>query len=179
MCGASPAIRSSTGRGMRAIAGTCCILRIAAHAVVTQCLKDAPGVFVAASDYLKVLPDSIDRWLPRPLWRLAPMGSAAARTARACVILRGRPSLRGRRHTVGACPREEDRREGCPGRHRSVQHQPGESEPRDFVTHPNSPSRRHTSHHTNACGDPGGLRGGAFSSGRDHDTVAVHSGEIP
>ena len=25
------------------------------------------GVFVAASDYVKALPDSIDRWLPRPL----------------------------------------------------------------------------------------------------------------
>jgi len=34
---------------------------------VTQCLKEAPGVFVAASDYVKALPDSIDRWLPRPL----------------------------------------------------------------------------------------------------------------
>jgi pyruvate dehydrogenase E1 component len=34
---------------------------------VTQCLKDAPGAFVAASDYVKALPDSIDRWLPRPL----------------------------------------------------------------------------------------------------------------
>jgi pyruvate dehydrogenase E1 component len=32
---------------------------------VTSCLKDAPGVIVAASDYLKVLPDSIDRWMPR------------------------------------------------------------------------------------------------------------------
>jgi pyruvate dehydrogenase E1 component len=32
---------------------------------VTQCLKDSPGVIVAASDYLKVLPDSIDRWMPR------------------------------------------------------------------------------------------------------------------
>jgi pyruvate dehydrogenase E1 component len=32
---------------------------------VTQCLKDAPGPIVAASDYLKVLPDSIDRWTPR------------------------------------------------------------------------------------------------------------------
>ena len=31
--------------------------------------KDAPGVFVAASDYVKALPDSIDRWLPRPLDR--------------------------------------------------------------------------------------------------------------
>jgi pyruvate dehydrogenase E1 component len=32
---------------------------------VAQCLKDAPGVIVAASDYLKVLPDSVDRWMPR------------------------------------------------------------------------------------------------------------------
>jgi pyruvate dehydrogenase E1 component len=41
---------------------------------VTQALKDAPGVFVAASDYLKVLPDSIDRWLPRPLVALGTDG---------------------------------------------------------------------------------------------------------
>jgi pyruvate dehydrogenase E1 component len=34
---------------------------------VTECLKDAQGVFVAASDYVKALPDAIDRWLPRPL----------------------------------------------------------------------------------------------------------------
>jgi pyruvate dehydrogenase E1 component len=34
---------------------------------LTQCLKDAPGVLVAASDYVKALPESIDRWLPRPL----------------------------------------------------------------------------------------------------------------
>jgi pyruvate dehydrogenase E1 component len=32
---------------------------------VTQCLKDTSGVIVAASDYLKVLPDSLDRWMPR------------------------------------------------------------------------------------------------------------------
>jgi pyruvate dehydrogenase E1 component len=32
---------------------------------VTQVTANAPGPFVAASDYLKVLPDSIDRWLPR------------------------------------------------------------------------------------------------------------------
>ena len=34
---------------------------------VTQCLRDAPGVFVAASDYMKVLPESIAQWVPRPL----------------------------------------------------------------------------------------------------------------
>ena len=34
---------------------------------VTQCLGDATGAIVAASDYVKVLPDGIDRWLPRRL----------------------------------------------------------------------------------------------------------------
>jgi pyruvate dehydrogenase E1 component len=41
---------------------------------VTRCLADAPGVFVAASDYVKALPDSIDRWLPRPLTTLGTDG---------------------------------------------------------------------------------------------------------
>jgi pyruvate dehydrogenase E1 component len=41
---------------------------------VTACLKDAPGVLVAASDYVKMLPDSIDRWLPRPLMALGTDG---------------------------------------------------------------------------------------------------------
>jgi len=41
---------------------------------VTQCVKDAPGVFVAASDYLKVMPDSIARWFPRPLVSLGTDG---------------------------------------------------------------------------------------------------------
>ena len=41
---------------------------------VTQCLKDAQGVFVAASDYLKALPDGIDKWLPRPLVALGTDG---------------------------------------------------------------------------------------------------------
>src|SRR5256886_4308467 len=40
----------------------------------TQCLKDAPGVFVAASDYMKVLPESIAQWVPRPLVALGTDG---------------------------------------------------------------------------------------------------------
>jgi len=50
---------------------------------VTQCLKDAPGVLVAASDYVKALPDSIDRWLPRPLMSLGTdgFGRSESRTA--------------------------------------------------------------------------------------------------
>ena len=41
---------------------------------VAQCLKDAPGVFVAASDYCRVLPDSIDRWTPRKIRSLGTDG---------------------------------------------------------------------------------------------------------
>jgi pyruvate dehydrogenase E1 component len=41
---------------------------------VTQCLKDAPGVLVAASDYLKVLPDCLARWAPRRIRSLGTDG---------------------------------------------------------------------------------------------------------
>jgi pyruvate dehydrogenase E1 component len=33
---------------------------------VSRCLQEARGVFVAASDYMKVLPDAIARWFPKP-----------------------------------------------------------------------------------------------------------------
>ncbi|MGA7919637.1 MAG: pyruvate dehydrogenase (acetyl-transferring), homodimeric type [Candidatus Acidiferrales bacterium] len=39
---------------------------------VSECLKDAPGVFVAATDYLKTLPNMISQWVPR---RLASLGT--------------------------------------------------------------------------------------------------------
>ena len=39
---------------------------------VTRTLGDAPGVLVAASDYLKTLPNMIAKWLPR---RLASLGT--------------------------------------------------------------------------------------------------------
>jgi pyruvate dehydrogenase E1 component len=41
---------------------------------VTRCLEGAPGVLVAASDYVKALPHAIDRWLPRPLHSLGTDG---------------------------------------------------------------------------------------------------------
>jgi pyruvate dehydrogenase E1 component len=41
---------------------------------VSQCFKDAPGVIVAASDYLKALPDGIDRWMPRKIRSLGTDG---------------------------------------------------------------------------------------------------------
>jgi pyruvate dehydrogenase E1 component len=41
---------------------------------VTQCFENAAGVFVAASDYLKVLPDSIDQWMPRRMRSLGTDG---------------------------------------------------------------------------------------------------------
>jgi pyruvate dehydrogenase E1 component len=39
---------------------------------VTQCLADAPGVLVAATDYLKALPNMVSQWMPR---RLASLGT--------------------------------------------------------------------------------------------------------
>ncbi|MFN7980070.1 MAG: pyruvate dehydrogenase (acetyl-transferring), homodimeric type [Vicinamibacterales bacterium] len=47
---------------------------------VTEVTKDAPGVFVAASDYLKVLPDAIDRWLPRKVHSLGTDGFGRSET---------------------------------------------------------------------------------------------------
>lgn len=41
---------------------------------VTRCLGDAPGVVVAASDYLKALPDSLSQWLDTPLAALGTDG---------------------------------------------------------------------------------------------------------
>ncbi len=41
---------------------------------VTQILKDIPGPFVAASDYMKVLPESIARWVPGRLVSLGTDG---------------------------------------------------------------------------------------------------------
>jgi pyruvate dehydrogenase E1 component len=47
---------------------------------VTACLTDAPGVLVAASDYVKALTDSIDRWLPRPITTLGTDGFGRSET---------------------------------------------------------------------------------------------------
>jgi pyruvate dehydrogenase E1 component len=41
---------------------------------VAECLGKTDGVIVAASDYLKALPNSIDRWLPRPIISLGTDG---------------------------------------------------------------------------------------------------------
>ena len=41
---------------------------------VSECLGESEGVIVAASDYVKALPDAIDRWLPRRLTSLGTDG---------------------------------------------------------------------------------------------------------
>ena len=41
---------------------------------VAECLNKTEGVIVAASDYLKALPNSVDRWLPRPIVSLGTDG---------------------------------------------------------------------------------------------------------
>jgi pyruvate dehydrogenase E1 component len=50
---------------------------------VSQCLAEAPGVLVAASDYVKALPDSISRWCPRPLLSLGTNGFGRSESRRA------------------------------------------------------------------------------------------------
>jgi len=50
---------------------------------VAQCLADAPGVLVAATDYLRVLPDSIARWCPCPLAALGTDGFGRSDSRRA------------------------------------------------------------------------------------------------
>jgi pyruvate dehydrogenase E1 component len=41
---------------------------------VAECLANAPGVIVAASDYMKVLPDALSRWINRPMIALGTDG---------------------------------------------------------------------------------------------------------
>jgi pyruvate dehydrogenase E1 component len=41
---------------------------------VTECLAWAPGVVVAASDFVKALPDMVARWIPRPFASLGTEG---------------------------------------------------------------------------------------------------------
>jgi len=50
---------------------------------VTQCLANAPGVFVAASDYMKILPDAIRRWSPKPIASLGTDGFGRSETREA------------------------------------------------------------------------------------------------
>ena len=65
---------------------------------VTQCLQGRAGRDRRGVRLLKVLPDLIDRWMPRPAAsRSAPTASAAARTARAARLLRGRRRVHRRR----------------------------------------------------------------------------------
>ena len=44
------------------------------RAYLEETLEGAGGVFVAASDYVKALPESISRWLPGPLVSLGTDG---------------------------------------------------------------------------------------------------------
>ncbi|MBI2222943.1 MAG: pyruvate dehydrogenase (acetyl-transferring), homodimeric type [Acidobacteria bacterium] len=41
---------------------------------VSECLSDTPGVVVAASDYMKILPDALARWIGRPMVTLGTDG---------------------------------------------------------------------------------------------------------
>jgi pyruvate dehydrogenase E1 component len=50
---------------------------------VTQCLEGSKGVYVAASDYVKALPDSISKWVPGRLYSLGTDGFGRSETREA------------------------------------------------------------------------------------------------
>ena len=50
---------------------------------LTQLLKNETGVFVAASDYMKALPDSIRQWIPSPFTVLGTDGFGRSETREA------------------------------------------------------------------------------------------------
>ncbi|MEK6710478.1 MAG: pyruvate dehydrogenase (acetyl-transferring), homodimeric type, partial [Nitrospinota bacterium] len=50
---------------------------------ITQCLAKSPGPCVAASDYMKALPDSVARWIPRPFVSLGTEGFGRSETREA------------------------------------------------------------------------------------------------
>lgn len=51
---------------------------------ITEVLRDEPGIFVATSDYVKTLPNSIARWIPRPMHSLGTDGFGLSES-RACL----------------------------------------------------------------------------------------------
>ena len=101
---------------------------------VTQTLGDAPGVYVAASDYLKALPDAIDRWLPR---RLVSLGTDGFGRSESRADLRNHFEVDARfvvvGDAVGAGAREADRREGRAAGDRRSRDQRREGESGDCV----------------------------------------------
>ena len=117
-------------RARRASAGTCCTRTETPRVpYVTQCLKDAPGVLVAASDYLKVLPDSIDRWMPRRMRALGTDGFGRSEDrASAARVLRGRRAVRHGRDARRAGSGRADRSQGRRAGHQGPRHQPREAE---------------------------------------------------
>ncbi len=102
---------------------------------VTACLEDAPGVLVAASDYVKALPDAIDRWLPRPLIALGTDGFGRSENREA---LRDFFEVDYRYIIVGHPGRPRARREGGDGGrsagNQDVQHQSREEQSGDLLT---------------------------------------------
>ena len=73
--GASPATKNSIATATIANAGTCCIpTQKPKVPYVTQTLQGASGPFMAASDYMKVLPETIAQWVPGRLVSLGTDG---------------------------------------------------------------------------------------------------------
>ena len=96
---------------------------------VTQLFEGSEGPIIAASDYLKVLPDLIDRWLPRPLVSLGTDGFGRSESRAALAQpLRGRRPFRHGRDARGARTRGPVGREGRAEGHQGPGHRRGEEQ---------------------------------------------------
>ncbi|MCO5044717.1 MAG: pyruvate dehydrogenase (acetyl-transferring), homodimeric type, partial [Kiritimatiellae bacterium] len=47
---------------------------------VSQCLNNTDGVIVSSSDYVKILPDALQRWVNRPMYNLGTEGYGRSET---------------------------------------------------------------------------------------------------
>ena len=50
---------------------------------VTQVLAPTEGPIIAVSDYVKMLPDALQRWMPRPMYSLGTEGFGRSETRKA------------------------------------------------------------------------------------------------
>jgi pyruvate dehydrogenase E1 component len=102
---------------------------------VTQMLAGTEGPVVAASDYVKMLPDAIARWIPRPLIPLGTEGYGRSETqGHAARLLRGGCQVRRPRLADCAGPRRQAAGQPARPGHQGARHQSRQAEPADGLT---------------------------------------------
>ena len=142
--GARRATRSCGARRWRSSAGTCCTRRRSrGRATCETVLAKEEGVFLAASDYMRSVPEMIARWVPGGLFPLGTDGFGRSETRAA---LRRHFEVDAECITVAAlCAAGASRRGQAGGRaagDSEVRHQSGKDQPDAGVSEQVRPSLR-------------------------------------